>query len=79
MKYLILLLVPFYLCPNLPEALVHSNASYYKTGKDAKKLAEHYRQRVLKGESMSSIAKLYSEDPGSSANGGQYDLSLIHI
>ena len=40
--------------------------------KDAKKLAEFYRQRVLKGESMASIAKLYSEDPGSAPNGGQY-------
>lgn len=41
--------------------------------KDAKKLAEYYRQRVLRGESMTSIAKLYSEDPGSAPNGGQYD------
>lgn len=40
--------------------------------KDARKLAEYYRQRVLKGESMASVAQLYSEDPGSSANGGQY-------
>ena len=40
--------------------------------KDAKKLAEYYRQRVLRGESMASIAKLYSEDPGSAPNGGQY-------
>src|SRR4051812_7982374 len=42
-------------------------------GKDAKKLAEYYRERVIRGESMASIAKLYSEDPGSSANGRQYD------
>ena len=41
--------------------------------KDARKLAEYYRQRVLRGESMSSIAKLYSEDPGSANNGGQYN------
>jgi peptidyl-prolyl cis-trans isomerase SurA len=40
--------------------------------KDPKKLAEYYRQRVLKGESMASIAKLYSEDPGSAPNGGLY-------
>ncbi len=40
--------------------------------KDAKKLCEYYRQRVLKGESMASIATLYSEDPGSAPNGGQY-------
>jgi peptidyl-prolyl cis-trans isomerase SurA len=41
--------------------------------KDAKKLAEYYRQRVLRGENMASLAKLYSEDPGSASNGGQYD------
>jgi peptidyl-prolyl cis-trans isomerase SurA len=41
--------------------------------KDAKKLAEYYRQRVLRGESMASIAKLYSEDPGSAPNGGLYN------
>lgn len=40
--------------------------------KDAKKIAEYYRQRVLRGESMASIATLYSEDPGSAPNGGQY-------
>jgi peptidyl-prolyl cis-trans isomerase SurA len=40
--------------------------------KDAKKLAEYYRQRVLKGESMASISTLYSEDPVSAPNGGQY-------
>ncbi|MES2762199.1 MAG: peptidylprolyl isomerase [Bacteroidota bacterium] len=31
-----------------------------------------YRQRVLNGESMSVIAALYSEDPGSAKNGGYY-------
>jgi peptidyl-prolyl cis-trans isomerase SurA len=41
--------------------------------KDAKKIAEYYRQRVIRGESMSSIAKIYSEGPGSANNGGQYD------
>lgn len=41
--------------------------------KDARKLCEYYRQRVLKGENMASLAKLYSEDPGSAPNGGQYN------
>ena len=35
-------------------------------------LLESYRQRVLKGEKMSDLAKLYSEDPGSAKNGGLY-------
>ena len=34
---------------------------------------EVYRQRVLKGESMSVLAALYSEDPGSAKNGGRYE------
>lgn len=34
---------------------------------------EGYRQRVLNGESMSVIAALYSEDPGSAKNGGRYE------
>ena len=38
--------------------------------KDARKLAEYYRLRVIRGESMSSIAQLYSEDQGSAPNGG---------
>jgi peptidyl-prolyl cis-trans isomerase SurA len=74
MKYLILLFIPFSLLPSLSLHTVNTTGSFHaKTSKDAKKLAEYYRQRVLKGESMASIAKLYSEDPGSSANGGQYD------
>ena len=34
---------------------------------------ENYRQRVINGESMSVIAALYSEDPGSAKNGGRYE------
>lgn len=44
---------------------------------EAKQLAreqiEGYRKRVLNGESMSVLAALYSEDPGSAKNGGRYD------
>jgi peptidyl-prolyl cis-trans isomerase SurA len=34
---------------------------------------EIYRQRVVNGESISVIAALYSEDPGSAKNGGRYE------
>lgn len=38
---------------------------------EAKEQLESYRQRVLKGEAkMSSLARLYSEDPGSAKEGG---------
>lgn len=36
----------------------------------AKQQLEEYRQRVLKGDKMSTIARLYSEDPGSAPEGG---------
>lgn len=39
--------------------------------KSAKEVLESYRQRVIKGEaSMSTLARLYSEDPGSAKDGG---------
>ncbi len=47
-----------------------------KISPEAKQLAreqlESYRKRVLNGESMSVLAALYSEDPGSAKNGGLY-------
>lgn len=41
--------------------------------KEARERLEGYRQRVLKGESMSVIATLYTEDPGSAKTGGKYE------
>ncbi len=45
-----------------------------KFSEEAKKIAkeqlEGYRLRVLSGESMSTLARLYSEDPGSAKEGG---------
>lgn len=41
--------------------------------KEARSQLEIYRQRVLKGESMSVLCALYSEDPGSAKNGGRYE------
>lgn len=71
------LLIVFYLMlvnPIAPAVQVYLEAPagvYLR--KDAKKLCEYYRQRVLRGESMASIARLYSEDTGSASRGGQYD------
>jgi parvulin-like peptidyl-prolyl isomerase len=39
---------------------------------DPETLLESYRQRVIKGEKMSEIARLYSQDPGSAKKGGLY-------
>lgn len=41
--------------------------------KETRAILETYRQRVIKGESMSVLAALYSEDPGSAKNGGRYE------
>ncbi len=38
----------------------------------AKKTCEDLRQRVIKGESMATLAIEYSDDPGSAKNGGEY-------
>ena len=38
----------------------------------AKQQLEEYRARVVKGEKMSTLARLYSEDPGSAKEGGFY-------
>jgi len=38
----------------------------------AKEKLEGYRQRVIAGESMSVLAALYTEDPGSVKTGGYY-------
>lgn len=39
--------------------------------KDARAQIESYRERIIKGESFSVLAALYSEDPGSAKTGGQ--------
>jgi peptidyl-prolyl cis-trans isomerase SurA len=64
-----ILLIPIMLNINLFSIILNTNTV---AKKDAKKLAEYYRQRALRGESVASLAKLYSEDTGSAANGGQY-------
>lgn len=55
------------------EQLVKKPTFSEQAKKDARDLLESYRQRVIKGEvSMSTIARLYSEDPGSAREGGFY-------
>ena len=66
-----LILVTF---KSIEQSIKNNNSvSFHVHKKDARKLAEYYRMRVLRGESMSSIAKLYSEDAGSASNGGLYN------
>ena len=63
-KIFFLLLLPFLLNAQAPGTESQK--------KRAKEDIEGYRRRVLKGENFGSIAALYSEDPGSSKNGGIY-------
>lgn len=73
MKLLTLYSIISIMCMSHYLATHHKTYSYTKAvKKDARKLAEYYRQRVMRGESMATIAKMYSEDPGSANNGGQY-------
>lgn len=66
-----LILVTF---KSIEQSIKNNNSvSFLVHKKDARKLAEYYRMRVVRGESMSSIAKLYSEDAGSASNGGLYN------
>ena len=52
--------------------LKHPPASAYAIKETENKL-EKLKERVLKGESFATLAILYSEDPGSSRNGGLYN------
>ena len=66
-----LILVTF---KSIEQSIKNNNSvSFLVHKKDARKLAEYYRMRVVRGESMCSIAKLYSEDAGSASNGGLYN------
>lgn len=53
-------------------SVVESLSETDRSKKEARDKIESYRQRVLKGESMSALATLYSEDPGSVKTGGCY-------
>ncbi len=54
------------------QQLVKKPVASAEAKKEAKDFLESLRQRVLKGESMSTLARLYSEDPGSARDGGLY-------
>ena len=67
MKYL------FFLCLLPLSFFAQSKDSLVKhTEEEALTLIEGYRQRVMNGESMETLAMLYSEDKGSAAKGGLY-------
>ncbi len=71
--YLLIITIPLLLLLNRSNYKNTNTVNYSIIKKDAKKLAEYYRQRALRGESVASLAKLYSEDPGSASNGGLYN------
>lgn len=55
------------------QQLVKKPTASHQSRQDAKEFLESLRQRVLKGESMSTMARLYSEDPASAREGGLYN------
>lgn len=54
------------------QQLVKKPTASEDSRKEAKEFLETLRQRVLKGESMTTMARLYSEDPASAREGGLY-------
>ncbi|MGZ3883323.1 MAG: peptidylprolyl isomerase [Bacteroidia bacterium] len=80
-KVFVLLLFPFAVMAHEPEVKsLHGTAlpvqkKYFPddaSREEAKKRLEGYRQQVLKGESMGTLAAMYSDDPGSAKQGGMY-------
>jgi peptidyl-prolyl cis-trans isomerase SurA len=67
MKTLVFLLL---LLPALGQAQVKAMDETSRAA--AKEKLEGIRLRVIKGESMATLAEQYSEDPGSAKNGGLY-------
>lgn len=55
------------------QQLVKKPVASTQSRQEAKDFLESLRQRVLKGESMSTMARLYSEDPASAREGGLYN------
>lgn len=69
----VILYISFFLLPLFSVAQKELVATVSDDPKQAaKERLESYRQRVLKGESMATLAATYSEDPGSAKNGGLY-------
>jgi peptidyl-prolyl cis-trans isomerase SurA len=79
-KILLILLLPFAV---LAQKSIQSKSKIVKDTpvalpvkadkkQNARNLIEGYRQRVINGESMATLAKLFSDDPGSASNGGLY-------
>jgi len=66
-------ILPFIIKAQAPSENKKPETEAVKLAKDEKrKLLESYRQRIIKGESFSTLARLHSEDPGSAAEGGMY-------
>jgi peptidyl-prolyl cis-trans isomerase SurA len=76
-KIILLLILPFMIKAQTPaENKNDTEKGAVITGdakEEARKKIEGYRERVLNGESMSVIATLFTDDPGSAKTGGRYD------
>ena len=77
-KVFFLLLLPFVLkaqdtTGTKRNNIIEDNKSLGNNSKEeSREKIESLRQRVLNGESMSTLAALYTEDPGSAKTGGLY-------
>ena len=80
-KIFLLLLLPVMVNAQTPKESINAPAESENLNvanpnaaskKQAKEIIESYRERVVKGESMSIMAMKYSQDPGSAQEGGLY-------
>ncbi len=75
-KIFLILLIPVFVNAQKPienkskDSIVVKNESIFEP--TPRQLIEGYRQRVIKGEKMSDLARKYSQDPGSAKDGGMY-------
>lgn len=66
--------------PVIPEQVVYAQIILYPTAIDAATLTAKtqllkIRERIMNGEDFATLAIMYSDDPGSAINGGEYDYS----
>jgi peptidyl-prolyl cis-trans isomerase SurA len=61
------------------EMVVGQIVLYPKAGRELEKFAidelNDYKRQIENGKSFENLARLYSEDPGSKANGGRYEIN----
>lgn len=64
--------------PTIPEQYVYAQVTRYPPSQEDAKLRTHtrlleLRERIMKGENFATLARIYSEDPGTASRGGEME------